>query len=121
MDMSKQIRAIRQAAGLTQAAFGKRIGLSRDQIASLETGRTRRMPQRTVEHLFTVYNVNPNWLEAGKGHILLGSDDSLCRRANKLFRALSSEYREAAIKQMEALYHCQRSQVHIISHGPDRI
>lgn len=36
-----EIRSIRQRAELTQAELGKRVGVTRDAVASWEIGRTR--------------------------------------------------------------------------------
>lgn len=67
--MNERIKELRKSLGLTQADFSKRIGLSRNYIALLESG--QRIPSdRTIVDICREYGVNEVWLRTGIGPML---------------------------------------------------
>ncbi len=66
--MNERIRRLRNSLGLSQSAFGKRLGLKQTTIAGYETG--GRVPNDAVISLLCrEFNVNENWLRTGEGSI----------------------------------------------------
>ncbi len=66
--MNERIKKIREAIGLTQEDFGKRIGSARNTIANYENG--NRNPSNSV--LLSIcreFNVNETWLRTGEGEM----------------------------------------------------
>ena len=66
--MNERIKKIREAIGLTQEVFGKRIGSARNTIANYENG--NRNPSNSV--LLSIcreFNVNETWLRTGEGEM----------------------------------------------------
>jgi len=54
-------------SGLTQAAFGSSLGLSKSQVSHIISGRTK--PSREVlDKLIQKYDVNLNWFLSGQGY-----------------------------------------------------
>ena len=49
----EKLKSIRDRLGLTQAALAEKLGLSRDQVSSMEQGRREiaRITQLAIEHL----------------------------------------------------------------------
>ena len=62
--MNDRIKKIRKDAGLNQSEFGSVLGVSRDAIATYESGRV--VPDAAKRMLICEkFNVNPEWLENG--------------------------------------------------------
>ena len=64
--MNERIKLVREDVGLTQAAFGQRIGLSRDVINNLERGRVD-AKDHIVKLICDEYQVQEEWLRTGAG------------------------------------------------------
>jgi transcriptional regulator with XRE-family HTH domain len=73
-----QIKAVRQSVGKTQKEFGKSLGVSRDTLASYESGRV--IPSETfVQLLCTTYGVNADWLRTGAGEMYIDSGNDFLK------------------------------------------
>lgn len=64
--MNDRVKAIRAALKLTQAEFGKRLGLSQNYIWMIERG-DRTPSDRTLMDLCREFSVNEVWLREGVG------------------------------------------------------
>ena len=62
-----RVRQVRNYLKLSQAAFGKAIGISQRQVAHIELGGN--IIERNSESICRVFNVNPQWLETGEGEM----------------------------------------------------
>lgn len=78
-EQSKEKTAIyfvRNALGLSQEEFGKRINIkSRAHISSLENG-DRKITDRIISDIVRVYHVNREWLLNGTGEMFKKKSDS---------------------------------------------
>ena len=63
--MNERIRMLREAKGMTRAAFGQRLGVSGDVINNLERGRVE-IKEHIVKLICAEYSVNEEWLRSGK-------------------------------------------------------
>lgn len=64
--INERIKKIRAWEGLSQTAFGQKIGVSRDVINNLELGRVE--PKDSIIKLICfTYHVNEEWLRTGQG------------------------------------------------------
>ena len=66
--LSERIRQLRESLGLSQAAFGSRLGVSRDVVNNLERGRVE-IKEHVVKLIFSEYHVSEEWLRTGSGPI----------------------------------------------------
>lgn len=64
--MNNRIKQIRKSLGLTQAEFGKRLGLKQNSIALIESGE-RNPSEQTIHSLEREFNVQEKWLRTGEG------------------------------------------------------
>lgn len=64
--MNERIRMVREAAGLSQTAFGARLGVSRDVVNNLEHGRVD-IKDHFVKLICAEFQVDENWLRTGEG------------------------------------------------------
>lgn len=72
MTINERIKKLRKSLGLSQAEFGKNIGVSRDVINNLDRSESAVEPKPLmIEHICSVYNVNPDWLMHGDGEMFL--------------------------------------------------
>lgn len=71
--MNERIKQVRENAGLTQAAFGQRIGLSRDVINNLERGRVD-AKDHIIKLICDEYQVREDWLRTGSGPVYIQPD-----------------------------------------------
>lgn len=66
--MKERIKELRKSLRLNQTEFGERIGVSRDTIASYETGRVI-PPTIAIEMICTKFHVSKEWLVDGIGEM----------------------------------------------------
>lgn len=101
--LNERIRKIRKALDLTQQEFAERIGMKRNSIALIESGRNT--SEQTIFAICREFNVNEEWLRTGEGEmfrilpeedelsvyieeLLMGTDDSV----HKALRAFLLAY-----------------------------
>ena len=76
---SKRLLALRKHLNLTQKEFGAKLGVSRDVIASLESGRV--LPKDAfIKLICTTYQISEEWLRTGEGSMLDDTNPSLLTR-----------------------------------------
>lgn len=64
--MNERLKLLRKDHNFTQAEMGAELGVSRDAIATYESGRV--IPDKSIRLLICEkFNVNPVWLETGEG------------------------------------------------------
>lgn len=64
--MNERIKQVREEAGLSQRAFGARIGIGGSSVAMLESGKNNPSEQ-TIRAICSEFEVTRLWLETGKG------------------------------------------------------
>ncbi len=102
---------VRKALKMSQAEFGKRLGVSRDVIGNIEYGRVK--PKEIfIDHMCTVLGINKDWLTAGNGDMFVPelSESKELREAIELFSNLSPPLQEYALKQIRGLLVVQNQQ-----------
>lgn len=66
--MGGRVKLIRKRLGITQEQLAQRLGVGKTALSMIETGKTR-LSTRNRNILVQELNVNPEWLETGKGEI----------------------------------------------------
>lgn len=66
--MNERFKLIRKNEGLSQGAFGQKLGVSRDVISNIEYGRVDPKPL-LINHLCNTFNINKEWLLTGNGDL----------------------------------------------------
>lgn len=75
MTIGERIKKVRQEKSLTQQHFGERIGLKRNSLALIETGRNP--SEQTIISICREFNVNETWLRTGEGEMYLPEREEL--------------------------------------------
>lgn len=88
--MNERIKALRKALGYTQAEFGGKIGLSRDEVSNIEIGRSS-VRSTTIPVICNVLGVNRVWLETGEGEMFVSDGASILNRLATEYDLSSAE------------------------------
>ena len=65
-DLINRVIKVRTDAQMSQAKFAEMLNLDRSTISMYESGK-RGFSRRTLSDICEKFNVNPEWLETGKG------------------------------------------------------
>ena len=68
--MHERLRELRLALGLTQKAFGEKIGLQNSSIATYESGRNK-PSGAAIKQICDRFRVNERWLRTGEGEMFV--------------------------------------------------
>lgn len=82
MTLEERIKTLRKEVGLTQTEFGDRLKLSRNAIASYETG-IRNPNEYILKLICSEFNVNYAWLTEGQGDMFIEIPDNILDRLIK--------------------------------------
>ena len=66
--MGERVKLIRKALGITQEQLAQRLGVGKTALSMIETGKSR-LSSRNRNILVQDLNVNPSWLESGRGEM----------------------------------------------------
>ncbi len=66
--MGEKVKLIRKCLGMTQEQLAQRLGVGKTALSMIETGKAR-LSSRNRNILVQELNVNPQWLESGKGEM----------------------------------------------------
>ena len=66
--MNERIKSIRKSLNMTQEQFSKKLSLSRNYIALIETG-DRTPSDRTISDICREYSIREEWLRTGEGEM----------------------------------------------------
>lgn len=84
--MKDQVRALRKSLNLSQGEFAESIGLTKNYISLVETGK-RSLADRTIRDICRMYSVNEHWLRTGEGEpYIKGSEDELAELVGRLYK-----------------------------------
>lgn len=92
--MKDRIKKLRKDLGFTQAEFSSKIGLSRNFIAQIETGK-KYPSDRTISDICREFNVNEIWLRTGKGSPIIK------RTKNQEIQAFANDVMELPDKNLK--------------------
>lgn len=84
--MKNRIKELRKNhLHLNQEEFGNTIGISRSNIANIESGRVN-ITERNIKDICSTYNINETWLRTGEGEMFveLPPEDEYFKAATEL-------------------------------------
>lgn len=85
MTQGERVKEIRKALGLSQEAFGEKIGITRASISNMEKG-TRNPSDQTIKSICREFNVDYFWLTEGIGN------EMFIEKENDSIKLVAEEY-----------------------------
>lgn len=106
--INERIYRLRKHLGLSQEAFGQRIGIKKASISMIEKGKNNPSEQ-TIKSICRVFDVNESWLKDGIGDMFLNT-------SKDLFDQLANKYNlnEFDIKVIKRYVNFSKEQRHLI-------
>lgn len=102
--MKDRIKELRKNKKLTQAEFGKRIGVKGNTITTYENG-SRVPSEAVIKSICRVFNVNEEWLRTGQGDpdIQLSRDEALAQFFGEVMQGEDPDFRRRLLSVMSRL------------------
>lgn len=102
--MKDRIKELRKNKKLTQAEFGKRIGVKGNTITTYENG-SRVPSEAVIKSICRVFNVNEEWLRTGQGDpdIQLSRDEALAEFFGDVLKGEDPDFRRRLLSVMSRL------------------
>ena len=66
--MGERVKELRKALGLSGEKFGEKIGLKRNSLSQIETGKNN-LSEQNILAICREFNVNEEWLRYGTGEM----------------------------------------------------
>ncbi|MCL2688451.1 MAG: helix-turn-helix domain-containing protein [Chitinispirillia bacterium] len=107
MSQSERIKKVRKHFEMTQADFGRKIGIVQGHLTGIERGR-KCVTQKTIKVICATYGVSEEWLETGKGEMLDKNPEKKANGVLNVFNALSSEFQDYMLMQLKSLLTLQK-------------
>ncbi len=88
--MENRIRLIRKELSLTQEALSARLGIGKSALSMIETGKAS-LSERNRNIIVQEFNINPEWIETGRGEMFNPLQGGLMPIAGGRSRILPSQ------------------------------
>ncbi len=98
MTQGERVREIRKSFGLTLEKFGEKLGVKKNAISQIETGRNSLTDQMT-KAICREFGVDYTFLTTGEGEMFVDSDDDFIEKIDRIM-AGESDIRKNAIKAL---------------------
>lgn len=125
MTQGERVKELRRTLGLTLDKFGGKLGVKKNTISQIETGKNN-LSDQMAKSICREFNINEDWLRTGKGEMkadipeedaysraaagVFRDNDVLAIEALKLYYTLSPAAKEAARKYILQLADLIRDQ-----------
>lgn len=96
--MKERIRTFRQEMHWTQASFAARVGVTRDVVASWESGRVE-PPETVVRLICHEYAINYDWLKNGREPMHVPQDAVIMDKLEKIMNG-DNEFCKAVFREL---------------------
>lgn len=109
--MNERIKILRKHLGLSGEKFGERIGVQRNAISRIETGKNG-LTEANIKSICREFNVSEDWLRYGKGDMfnelskisldeLMADADPLDLAIMKAYFSLDKDIRKKALEHFQ--------------------
>lgn len=109
MAENERVRELRKTLGLTLEKFGERLGLKKNTVSAIETGRNS-LTEQNIKAICREYNVDYIWLTTGNGDMFIDSDndvmemiDRIMSGENKFHKNLFKTFARLEVDELLAL------------------
>ena len=117
--IAERIKAIRAELNLSQRDFAKGVFVSQSYFCDIEVGK-RKISERVVHLISTIYKVNKEWLKTGKGSMFSASlTEVKLEHLAGIFIELDELLQDYLIKQANELLVIQKKKIEKVHRVPD--
>ena len=102
MEIRDRIKEVRTAVGITQVKFAERIAVAASYISEVEGG-VREANERALRLIIAEFNVNEDWLRAGKDAMFNEDVSATISEVICILRSLDKPFQESALKILTVL------------------
>jgi len=110
MPQNERIREFRKHLGLTQAEFGRKLGIVQGHLTGIESGR-KSITKKTLKVICATYGVSEEWLKTGNGEMFAKRLDKKANRVIGAFCELNFEFQDYIIMQIQSILELQKKQI----------
>ncbi len=83
MTQGERVKEVRKFLGLTLEKFGEKLGVKKNAISQIETGRNSLTDQMT-KAICREFNVDYIWLTTGEGEMFVDTDDEFRKKIDRI-------------------------------------
>jgi transcriptional regulator with XRE-family HTH domain len=83
MTQGDRVKEVRKTLGLTLEKFGEKLGVKKNAISQIETGRNS-LTDQMAKSICREYNVRQSWLDSGEGAMFVDDDESFYRKIDEI-------------------------------------
>jgi len=110
-EIQERIQKVREALGISQREFAKRIFISKSLLNNIELG-SRSITDRTIQLISTEFNVNKDWLLTGKGDMFTAPPpDIQFEQLMDIFKKMDKSLRDCLVEQAKALLKIRKEKI----------
>jgi len=108
MTINDRFKSIRKELKLSQEAFGAKLGITNSAVSKIEKGENK-VTESLIKLLRSEFNVDPFWLEDGKGEMFTAIPESIIEELVDEFKLddydkmIIQTYLEASDEQQKAI------------------
>lgn len=81
--INDRVRILRKNLGLTLEKFGNRLGVGKNAISRIETGKNG-VTDQMIKSICREFNVDYIWLTTGEGEMFQDSDDAFLEQIDRI-------------------------------------
>lgn len=81
--INERVRILRKNLGLTLEKFGNRLGVGKNAISRIETGKNG-VTDQMIKSICREFNVDYIWLTTGEGEMFQDSDDAFLEQIDRI-------------------------------------
>ena len=100
--MKERLKMLRKSLGLTQGAFGKKIGMSDTSISHMEAGRTP-INEQNFRLICLTFGIREEWFRTGEGKMIDEEGEELIRVSYRLPPDIIKRLQESAIANRRSI------------------
>lgn len=83
MTQNERVKEIRKTLGLTLEKFGDRLGLKKNAISQIETGKNS-LTEQNAKAICREFGVDYIWLTTGDGEMFVETDDNIAEVIDRI-------------------------------------
>lgn len=82
--MNERVKLLRKTLKLSGEKFGEKLGVQRNAISQIETGKNN-LSEQMLLAICREYNVNEEWLRTGEGEMFIETKESFLENISKQY------------------------------------